>query len=60
MTLFVGIVIVVMFVGAMNAKALTPSLALVIGLEMVYPDEAKALLLLGFYIPAVIMSNFRD
>jgi len=59
-TFFSGIIIVAMFVGAMNAKALAPSIVLAIGVTFVYPDEAQAAVLIGFYIPAVIMANFRD
>ena len=59
-TVFTGGIVTAMFVGAMNSKALAPTIALALGLVMVYPDENKAWLLIGFYIPAVIMANFRD
>lgn len=59
-TIFTGGVIVAMLVGAMNSKALAPTIALVLGLGMVYPDDAKAGLLIGFYIPSVLLATFRD
>lgn len=52
--------VVAMFAAALNAKALGATIAFCLGLVVVYPDADKAALLILFYIPAVVVANFRD
>ena len=49
-----------MFTSALNAKALGATIAFCIGLLCLYPEADKAALLILFYIPAVVLANFRD
>lgn len=55
-----GLFVTSMFVAALNSKALGASIAFCLGLATVYPASGTAMLLVVFYIPAVLLANFRD
>jgi hypothetical protein len=57
---FPAMFVVAMFTSALNSKSLGASICLGLGLICVYPNVTSASLLTILYIPAVLLSNFRD
>lgn len=52
--------VVAMLVGSLNSKGLSLNIAFCIGLMCLYPSVESANFLTLFYLPAVLLSNFRD
>jgi len=49
-----------MILGGMLSKALTPTLAFMLGLVLVYPDTDRAQYLVPAYFVAVFIAGFRE
>ena len=58
--LFPAYYVVAMYVGAMISKSLAACVAFCLGLSLVYPDATKATFLFLLFVPAVVLSAFRD
>lgn len=59
-TLIAGYFIVIMFVSALNAKALGASIVAALGILAVYPDEETSTVIFLLYAVAVVLAAFRD
>lgn len=59
-TVFPVLFAVGMFVAALNAKALGVTIAFCLGLLAVYPDCSNVGIIVGLYIPAVVLASFRE